>query len=75
VREGIEGFVVNPGSVMELAGCVEHFLQHPEAVSQMGAAARSRAEEFTWPRFRSLVGDIMSGILNPPLPRVAGAYV
>ena len=75
VREGIEGFVVNPGSALELAGCVEHFLQHPESVVRMGEAARRRAEEFTWPRFRSVMGDIMAGILNSPRTRVAGAYV
>jgi len=75
VHDGIEGFLVSPGSATELGGSVEHFLQHPESVVQMGVAARRRAEEFTWPRFRLLVGNIMGGILNPPLPRVAGAYV
>jgi glycosyltransferase involved in cell wall biosynthesis len=64
IRPGVEGFVVAPGSAQEIAERIEGFLSHPEWLTDMGMAARRRAEEFTWARFRAGIGDVVSGILG-----------
>ena len=75
VREGVEGFLVEPGSAADIACRVEGFLTHPAWVAEMGAAARRRAEEFTWSRFRASIGEIVGGILNQSQVKVSASYV
>ncbi|PYK66299.1 MAG: hypothetical protein DME45_12845 [Verrucomicrobia bacterium] len=53
VRDGIDGTIVPPGNVDAIAGAIEHFYRHPEAVAQMAVAARQRVVgNFTWDHFR-----------------------
>jgi glycosyltransferase involved in cell wall biosynthesis len=54
VRDGVEGFIVQPGDVGAVAARLEHLYLHPEIVEQMGSAARRRVvENFTWDHFRT----------------------
>lgn len=54
VRDGIEGVIVRPRDVDAVAAALKHFYLHPEAVEQMGRAARQRVvENFTWDHFRA----------------------
>ena len=75
IRPGVEGFIVKPGSSTEIAACIEEFLLHPERLTDMGVAARRRAEEFTWARFRAGIGDVVGGILGNSQTELSHSYV
>ncbi len=66
VRPGIEGYLTPPGCAASLAASMEEFLVHPEKAAEMGAAARKRAEQFTWELFRSRVGELSTALLGQP---------
>jgi glycosyltransferase involved in cell wall biosynthesis len=54
VRDRTEGIIVRPGDVDAIAAALEYFYHHPEAVEEMGAAARRRVvENFTWDHYRT----------------------
>jgi len=54
VRDGIEGFIVQPRNVEAIAARLEYLHRHPEIVERMGSAARHRVvENFTWDHFRT----------------------
>lgn len=54
VTDGVEGIIVTPGKVDELATAILNLYQNPEKVERMGKAARQRvAENFTWDHFRT----------------------
>lgn len=54
VSDGVEGILVSPGNVGELAAAILELYRHPEIVERMGAAARRRVvENFTWDHFRA----------------------
>src|SRR3989440_5412761 len=53
VNNGVEGIIIQPGNVGELAAAILEFYRHPEIVERMGLAARRRVvENFTWDHFR-----------------------
>jgi len=52
IDEGIQGFVVEPCRPDLLAQRLEWLLTHRSQIRDMKYAARRRAEEFTWARFR-----------------------
>ncbi|HEY7306948.1 MAG TPA: glycosyltransferase family 4 protein [Bryobacteraceae bacterium] len=62
ISDGCEGFVVEPHDVAGLVTCIEHFLKNPAQRAQMGLAARARAEEFTWPKFRQSIAEAVRGM-------------
>ncbi|MGD0776310.1 MAG: glycosyltransferase family 4 protein [Candidatus Solibacter sp.] len=75
IDHGKEGFVTDPGNSVQVATCIEYFLQHPERIVTMGEAARRRAAHFTWDRFRRNVTEAVSGILEPSMSAGAHQYV
>ncbi len=64
IRPGQEGFVIEPANIAQLSESIEYFLRNPEELRRAGAAARSRAEHFTWARFRKGVADAVSEIIT-----------
>jgi len=53
VNDGVEGIIVAPGNVDQLAEAILQLYRHPEIVERMSAAARRRVvENFTWDHFR-----------------------
>jgi glycosyltransferase involved in cell wall biosynthesis len=53
VTDDVEGILVSPGNVGELASAILELYRHPETVERMGLAARRRVvENFTWDHFR-----------------------
>lgn len=52
IEDGIQGFVVEPRRPDLLAERITWAVDHPEDLREMKAAARNRAEQFTWKRFR-----------------------
>jgi glycosyltransferase involved in cell wall biosynthesis len=54
VNDGVEGILVRPGDVGELATAILQLYRHPEMVERMSMAARRRVvENFTWDHFRT----------------------
>jgi glycosyltransferase involved in cell wall biosynthesis len=54
VNDGVEGIIIQPGNVGELAAAILELYRHPEKVERMSAAARQRVvDNFTWDHFRT----------------------
>ena len=54
VNNGVEGIIVQPGNVGELAAAILELYRHPETVARMSEAARQRVvDNFTWDHFRT----------------------
>ncbi len=64
IRHGKEGFIIDPGSAPQLAAHIEEFLRRPEILAPMRAAARRRAEHFTWQLFRREIVKFVGGVLG-----------
>jgi len=53
VTDGVEGILVSPGNVGDLASAILELYRHPDKVERMSLAARKRVvENFTWDHFR-----------------------
>lgn len=46
VHEGVNGFLLNPGQVQEMAEKISYLLQHPDIAKQMGKQGQQLVEEF-----------------------------
>ncbi len=57
IEDGVQGFLVEPGRADLLAERIAWAASHPEALLAMRGAARARAEQFTWGRFRAGVAQ------------------
>ena len=64
LRDGIDGFIVPEGDIEALKERILTLYQDEELRRRMGAAARQRAEEFTWERYQSKLVDIIYTIWN-----------
>lgn len=54
VNDGVEGIIIQPGNVGELAAAILELYRHPEKVERMSEAARQRVvDNFTWDHFRT----------------------
>jgi glycosyltransferase involved in cell wall biosynthesis len=54
VNDDVEGIIITPGNVDELAAAILRLYRDPESVERMGRAARKRVvENFTWDHFRT----------------------
>jgi glycosyltransferase involved in cell wall biosynthesis len=54
VNDGVEGIIIQPGNVGELAAAILELYRHPEKVERMSEAARRRVvDNFTWDHFRT----------------------
>lgn len=55
VRDGVEGFIVPPRDAEAIADRLNCLASSPELCAVMGAAARARAEQYTWESFEKRV--------------------
>jgi glycosyltransferase involved in cell wall biosynthesis len=54
VNDGVEGIIIQPGNVGELAAAILELYRHPEKVERMSEAGRRRVvDNFTWDHFRT----------------------
>ena len=61
IEDGIHGFVVEPRRPELMAEKIEWLIQHRSQLRDMRQAARERAEQFTWERFRQgIVASVQS---------------
>ncbi|MEC4805027.1 MAG: glycosyltransferase family 4 protein [Jaaginema sp. PMC 1079.18] len=52
ITDGVEGFLIPPRDTEALKAKLEWCYSHPEALANMGAAARRQAETLTWDLYR-----------------------
>jgi starch synthase len=64
VRDGIEGYMVGPRDIEALASRMEQLGSDPALREQMGAAARSRALAFDWPRYHAAMIDLVEELIG-----------
>jgi glycosyltransferase involved in cell wall biosynthesis len=65
IDEGVQGFVVEPRRPDLIAERIVWAMTHRAELTEMGHAARIRAEQFTWERFRiEAAGSIASFLSN-----------
>lgn len=57
IRNGIDGFIIRIRDVDALESTIEWAIVNRGRLPEMGAAARSRVEQFTWCRFRQGVRE------------------
>ena len=67
ITEGVEGFVLEPRRPDLLAERIDWAASHRAELAAMGPLARTRAEQFTWARFRSGI----AGAVREFLPELA----
>jgi glycosyltransferase involved in cell wall biosynthesis len=72
VTEGLDGFVVEPGSADPLVERVEWALSHRSELLAMKEMARRKAERFTWERFRRGVIEFVSRYCDESATEMAG---
>jgi glycosyltransferase involved in cell wall biosynthesis len=64
ITNGEDGFVVEPRNAEQLARNIEWALGHRIDLRRMGRAARAKAEQFTWARFRRGVGRAVENCIE-----------
>jgi glycosyltransferase involved in cell wall biosynthesis len=60
VRDGLDGLIVDSGSVEPLAQAMERLGTDADLRASMARSARARAEEFTWSRYQASVLEAFS---------------
>lgn len=66
VEEGKQGFLVPPASVELLRERILALAEDVALRQRFALAARERALEFTWDRYRQRLGVILEGLIGPP---------
>jgi phosphatidylinositol alpha-1,6-mannosyltransferase len=69
VADGETGLLVDPADHIAVSGAAIELLSNPARAQQMGAAARRRAEQNSWPR----VAEQLEAALREVVSRRAGA--
>ena len=62
IREGVDGFVLQPDDVDGLANKIAWCAEHRGELVQMGRAAHERAQEFSWGAHRDRLAVLLNGI-------------
>ena len=65
VRDGVEGFVVPPRDVENLAARLEQLGKNPDLRSRMAGAARARALAHDWPRYHDALTSAVEDLIGP----------
>lgn len=69
IEDGAEGFIVDPKRPDLIAERIEWAAEHRKQLATMSAAARLKAEQFTWDRFRSGIVDAVHSFSAPSAAR------
>jgi phosphatidylinositol alpha-mannosyltransferase len=68
-RDGIDGLLVAPGDALALAEALRGMALEPSRRASMAAAARERAERFSWTHVAAEVADVYSEAIAVGQPR------
>lgn len=64
ITNGVEGFIVPIRDELALQEKIEWCYQNPEALAEMGRAARRKAEQLTWQKYRYLLTQEVYRVLK-----------
>jgi alpha-maltose-1-phosphate synthase len=64
VTDGVEGFVVPIRDVAALKEKLEWCYRHPQALAEMGIAARQKAEQLTWKQYRQKLASKVQELMQ-----------
>lgn len=65
IENGKEGFIIEPGNSAQLKSAIQFFIDNPNHIEQMGIAARSKAEQFSWKAYGDRWEKIIEKVLTP----------
>ena len=60
VRDGVNGFMVEPGNAEQLTDKMRWFIDHREKIAEMGQAAREAASVYTWDAYDRRIMEVMT---------------
>lgn len=60
IREGVDGFVVEPADICGLAGRIHWMACNRKKIIEMGISAAERAREFSWDKHTERLADILN---------------
>jgi alpha-maltose-1-phosphate synthase len=66
ITDGLEGFIVPIRDTEALRDRLHWCYHHPQELAEMGRAARRKAEQFTWARYRQILAQEVSKVLAVP---------
>lgn len=64
ITDGVEGFIIPIRDIIALQEKIEWCYRHPEALAEMGQAARRKAEQLTWESYRQQLAVQVQHLLN-----------
>jgi glycosyltransferase involved in cell wall biosynthesis len=64
ITDGVEGFVLDARDTEALKEKILWCYQNPQALAEMGRAARLRAEQLTWLRYRRTLINALKGTVE-----------
>jgi glycosyltransferase involved in cell wall biosynthesis len=64
ITDGVEGFIVPVRDVEALKEKIEWCYRHPQALAEMGRAARRKAEQLTWDLYRQKLANQVQALLS-----------
>lgn len=59
IRDGLNGFVVDPGDAQQLAERIRWFSEHREAIPAMRAASRESAAAWQWTDYKAAIANVV----------------
>jgi glycosyltransferase involved in cell wall biosynthesis len=66
VRDGVDGILVDPESLEELAAAIRRVLDDPALAARLADAASLRVRDFTWARvaerYDALYDDVLAAV-------------
>ena len=67
ITNGVEGYVISPGSAEALEEAIQRFIGSPDNLSMMSRAARRCAERYSWDAFGDRWMEILRQVKNAPI--------
>ncbi|MEL7357720.1 MAG: glycosyltransferase family 4 protein [Cyanobacteria bacterium J06560_6] len=64
ITNGVEGFIIPIRDIDALQEKLEWCYENPQALAEMGKAARKKAEQLTWERYRSELGTKVEALVE-----------
>ena len=67
VRDGQDGFIIEPGDPEALRAAMVNFKEHPHLMQEMGASAADYIRDFSWSRYAESVLNVYKSIASNEL--------
>lgn len=67
ITDGVEGFIIPIRDRIALMDKLEWCYRHPQELAEMGQAARRKAEQLTWKRYRQKLASLVQSLVDSPI--------